>query len=278
MISLDAVKDFKVLVVGDAIRDEYVYVRALGKAVKEAALSLQELKKEEFSGGAHAGGNHIKGFCSEVDVSTSPIINVTRRLVEETYLRKITVLHSSEARGSSRHYDIGAYDLVIVTDFGYGTLTPELIAKLSKEARFLAVNAQTNAPNYGFNMITKYPRADYVVVDELEARLAAHDKDGDIEDVILKLGFKKIIVTLGANGAIGFDGAFERAKAATNMVKETMGAGDAFLCVTSPFAAAGASMKDLIRIGNAAGAAKTQIIGHRASVTKESLKAYLNGQ
>ena len=111
----------------------------------------------------------------------------------------------------------------------------------------------------------------------MEARLAAHDRESPIEDVILALGFKNIIVTMGINGATGFDGVFERSKALTNTVVDTMGAGDAFLCVAAPFAAAGASMRDVLKIGNAAGAAKVGIIGHRSSVGKEQLMEYLNG-
>jgi sugar/nucleoside kinase (ribokinase family) len=140
------------------------------------------------------------------------------------------------------------------------------------------VNTQTNATNFGFNMITKYPRADLVVLDELEARLAVHDRDGDIEDVVLKLdrlGYHRLIVTRGIHGAIGFDGAFERQEALTDKVTDTMGAGDAFLAVASPFAAVGASLKTLVRLGNAAGAAKVGIVGHRSSVTKEALEKYL---
>ena len=77
--------------------------------------------------------------------------------------------------------------------------------------------------------------------------------------------------------AIGFDGAFERQNAMTDKVIDTMGAGDAFLAVSSPFAAAGVAMRDLIRIGNAAGAIKVGIVGHRKSVDKETLRKYING-
>jgi sugar/nucleoside kinase (ribokinase family) len=55
-----------------------------------------------------------------------------------------------------------------------------------------------------------------------------------------------------------------------------MGAGDAFFCVTAPFAAAGASMPELLEIGNAAGAIKCGVVGHREAVTKAALMAYLN--
>ena len=271
MISFDRVKDLRVLVVGDAILDEYVYVTCLGKAVKEPALSAKILRREEFRGGAWAAAAHAANFCAEVTVSTAPLVNVTRRYVEDTYLRKLFTLHDTRQGDMSADVDVRSYDCVIITDFGYGTLTEPLIARLAKEARYLAVNAQTNAPNMGFNMITKYRRADYVVIDELEARLAAHDRDSSIEDVILKLGFRNIVVTLGKNGAIGFDGAFERAPSLTEKITDTMGAGDAFLCVTAPFAAVGASMKDLLRLGNAAGAVKVGIVGHRSSVNKEAV-------
>ena len=279
MIDLDRVKDYSVLVVGDTIMDEYVYVRPLGKAVKETALSAEIKKREVFKGGVWAGAAHIVNFCRNVDVYTGTDVMWNSRLVDEIYFRKLSVTHERKKYPDDvvHWHDIGAYDLVIVTDFGHGMLTKELIARLTKEARFLAVNAQTSSTNYGFNLITKYPRADYIVVDELEARLAAHDKDSDIEDVILALGYKNIIVTLGAHGAIGFDGAFERQPAVTDKVVDTMGAGDAFLCVSAPFAASGLSMRELVRLGNIAGALKTGIVGHRGSVTKEAMQEALNG-
>ena len=278
MIDLERVKDLKVLLVGDAIIDEYVYVTTIGKAVKENALSCIKRNTESFRGGVWAAAEHVRNFCAQGDVYSGPNVMWNSRLVDDVYLRKLFVTHDflkdSDALQMDEYAhmpDVGAYDLVIVTDFGHGLMSKHMIEKLTREARFLAVNAQTNATNFGFNLITKYPRADFVVIDELEARLAAHDKESDIEDVIMKLGFDKIIVTRGTLGAVGFDGAFERHGALTNKVVDTMGAGDAFLSVASPFAAAGASMRDLINIGNAAGAVKVGIVGHRASVTKKDL-------
>jgi sugar/nucleoside kinase (ribokinase family) len=279
MLDLDRVKDFRVLVVGDGITDEYRYVKPRGKSIKANTLSVESLKRREtFHGGAWAAAGHASGICAQVDVLTGP--NVMRNIyfVDETYTSKVFNVHEMhEATETPKEFDIRSYDVVIVTDFGHGTMTKTLIERVMREARYLAVNAQTNTMNYGFNLITKYRPADFVVVDELEARLAAHDKDSPIEDVILELGFKNIIVTMGANGAVGFDGAFERQAALTEQVVDTMGAGDAFLCVTAPFAAAGFSMKQLLRIGNAAGAIKVGIVGHRCSVDRETLARHLNG-
>ncbi len=278
MIDLDRVKDYRVLFIGDAIIDEYMYVKTIGKAVKENALSSQFIRKESFAGGVVAAHKHLATFCKKVSYDVGTNIMWNRRVIDDVYLRKLFVIHDLRDFHEKRpEFDIGSFDLVVITDFGHGCMTDALIEKISKEAKFLAVNAQTNATNYGFNMITKYPRADFVVVDELEARLATHDAKRPIEDVILKLGFKKIIVTQGTRGAIGYDGtSFERQDALTDKVVDTMGAGDAFLAVTSPFAAAGFPMKDLLAIGNAAGAIKCAIIGHRTSVTKEAVSRYLN--
>jgi len=284
MIDLDRVKDYRVLMVGDAIMDEYIYVKTIGKAIKENALSSIRGSSEVFKGGVWAAAAHARNFCAQVDVYSGPNVMWNSRLVDDVYLRKLFVTHEMRENADVLQLDdyaglpdVGNYDLVVVTDFGHGLMSKNLIAKLTMEARFLAVNAQTNATNYGFNLVTKYSRADFVVVDELEARLAAHDRDSPIEDVILELGYRDIIVTRGTQGAVGFDGAFERQGALTDKVIDSMGAGDAFLAVTAPFAAAGASMKDLIRIGNAAGAAKVNIIGHRSSVDRETLERYLNG-
>lgn len=278
MIDLEDVKNVKVLLVGDSIIDEYHYVRPLGKSIKEHTISVFADGKETFNGGVWAAAEHVKSLCKTVDVQTGPQAMANIRFVDKDYTRKLFTVHERRSGLAGIEAKLGDYDLVIVTDFGHGTLNQPLIERLTREARFLAVNAQTNSQNYGFNLITKYPRADYVVIDELEARLAAHERDAPIEEVIKKLGYHNIIVTRGAHGAIGYrEGVFERQEAITDKVIDSMGAGDAFLAMSAPFAFLGLPMKDLVRIGNAAGAAKTSIVGHRKSVDRATLEIYLNG-
>lgn len=274
-MNLEAVRKYKVLVVGDGIIDEYFYVKPIGKSIKENVISTLFENSEKFKGGVWAGANHIKDFCEVVHVMTGPSVMENWRFVDQTYMHKLFTMHKKNGNGGYDSLDISIYDLVIVTDFGHGAITPYLIEKLTNEAKYLAVNAQTNSTNFGFNLVTKFKRADFVVIDELEARLAAHDRDSPIESVIGALGFPHIIVTLGKNGAMGFDGEFHHAPALTEVVKDTLGAGDAFLCVTAPFAKAGFSMPDLLRIGNAAGAVKVGVVGHQSSVTKDALRIYL---
>ena len=59
-----------------------------------------------------------------------------------------------------------------------------IINKITKANIFVAINAQTNSANRGFNLITKYSKADYVCIDEPEFRLAAHNKTTPLTELL----------------------------------------------------------------------------------------------
>lgn len=273
---IESVKDYRVLVVGDAIIDEYHYVKTLGKSPKENLIPCAYLESEVFQGGTVAAAEHVRSFCANVSLCVSPTAVRKVRFIDRDYMRKIFEVQYDPQMARNTYLE-GVYDAVVVTDFGHGRVTPEMIAQLAAMP-FLAVAAQTNASNIGYNLITKYPRADYIVIDEPEARLAAADKDGHIEDVLQKLAHgrcEKFIITHGRNGAYGYDhGKFFHAPAMSDKVLDTMGAGDAFFAVTAPMAKTG-NIEDLLLIGNAAGALKCGIIGHRNPVTKEALIEFI---
>lgn len=268
---MDCISSYKVLVVGDGIIDEYVYVTPLGMSAKESILAVKHERSERFSGGVWAAARHVEGFCGDVTLICGDATITKRRYVDRGMKKLFEVHEQCTGNGFSWDADVSAYDLVIAADFGHGAITSSMREDMTETAKYLAVNAQTNSANRGFNLITKYKRADFVVVDELEARLAAHDRESRIEAVVEKLGFHKIIVTRGSYGAVGFDGEFSYSQARAEKVVDTMGAGDAFFCVTAPLAAAGADMQTLLEVGNAAGAVKCGVVGHRQAVTKEAL-------
>jgi bifunctional ADP-heptose synthase (sugar kinase/adenylyltransferase) len=275
---IESVKDFRVLFMGDHIIDEYHYVEALGKSPKEPIIPVRYLSEEVFDGGTNAAAKHAQAFCNTVHVWVGNKVTRKVRMVDKTYLRKLAEVHYDE----DKVLHLGEYgfvDAVVVTDFGHGYMTRDRITNACENSSFLAVNAQTNSANIGFNLITKYPRADYIVIDEYEARLAAQDQRGPIEGVIRKLAkdrCERFVVTHGTQGAYGYDhGKMYHRKAFTDRVLDTMGAGDAFFAVTAPMAKTG-SMEDLLLIGCAAGALKCQITGHRESVTKDNLIRFLN--
>ena len=273
---IDSVSHARVLVVGDTIIDEYHFVTPLQRAAKEILIPMRFKHKEHFAGGVDAAAAHLATFCAKVDVASAGPSTRKVRFVDESYLRKLAEVHYSDGHGGRPRPDMSDYDCVIAADFGHGEIKD---ASEFSEAPYLAVSTQTNSANRGFNLITKYPSADYIVIDEPEARLAAMDPDGHIEDVVHKLAHgrcDKFVVTHGPHGAYGYDnGKFYHQKAMSNeLVRDTIGAGDAFFAITAPMARNG-SMEDLLLIGCAAGAIKTGIVGHRASVTKEALLEFI---
>ncbi|MDE3060853.1 MAG: adenylyltransferase/cytidyltransferase family protein [Pseudomonadota bacterium] len=310
---IESVKDMRVLVIGDAIIDEYHYVLPMGKSAKEHMIATRYQDREQFAGGVFATANHISSFCKQVEVITalggrddysdflrerlSPNVKLTaitrpdvpttrkRRFVDPTYMRKLfevyfmddepLVKEAENALNDAIARRIGEYDVVIANDFGHGLIGQSTVALLCSEARFLAVNSQSNSANMGYNLIHKYPRADYVSIDAPEARLAVTDKISPIETVISKLlperiACSKFIITHGKHGCITHERGdiVHTIPALTKSVVDTVGAGDAFLAVTAPLVAKGAPLNQVGFVGNIAGALKVAIIGHQRSVNK----------
>jgi len=318
---IDSIKDKSVLLIGDTIIDEYHYVSPLGKSPKENLIPTLYRSAEVFAGGVIAAANHVAGFCRDIHVITclgddsdaedlvrrtlKPNVRLTvinrpatpttrkRRFVDSDYLRKMFEVYFMDDTPLSGAFEaevIGKfagcaadYDLVIATDFGHGMLTGKIRQELQTRSRFLAVNAQSNSANHGFNLITKYRRADYVCIDAPEARLAVGDTHAEIEVVAGELlpshvDCSRLIVTHGRHGCVACDRqrGIHRIPAFTGRAIDTMGAGDAFLAVTSPLVASGHDMEKIGFIGNAVGAIKVGIVGHRQSVDRIPLLKYLN--
>lgn len=274
---IESVKDYSVLFVGDTIIDEYQYVKPLGKSPKENIIPGLALEMEWYAGGVQAAAEHARSFCRTVDIYTGFGGVRKVRYVDKNYMRKLYEVHYPFDKSDPQRWRPA--DVVVVTDFGHGFLEYMPLAEVDDYKGFLAINCQTNSANIGFNLITKYKKANYVVLDEYEARLAMHNNRSDIRDVMARLAadrYEKLVVTLGKRGAIGLDHTgFHECPAFTDKVIDTMGAGDAFFAVTAPMAKTG-SMPDLLKIGNAAGALKTQIVGHSKPVTKQALIEFLH--
>jgi bifunctional ADP-heptose synthase (sugar kinase/adenylyltransferase) len=184
--------------------------------------------------------------------------------LEEQLLRKLEEL-------------LPQYDFVIVADYGHGLFTERAIHLICARARFLAVNTQVNAGNRGFNLISKYPRADFVSLGEPEARLDARKLTGDLSAVMRaassRLGSKYFLVTCGASGCVCCDQqqAIVEVPAVAIRVVDRVGAGDAVLSVTAPCAALGLPAEVLGFIGNVVGAEACMIMGHRNSIEPSSV-------
>ncbi len=313
---LEEVKDYKVLVVGDTIIDDYVYVYPMGKSPKENIIATLYEESEIFAGGVIAAANALASICGSVDVVTvlgaadshrdlveasiKDNVNLTilerpsspttrkQRFVEPDYVKKLFEVYfmddsplpedAETSLNSIISEKAADYDLVMVTDFGHGMLQPSTIALLAEKAKFLAVNAQSNSANLGYNLITRYPRADYICIDTHEARLAVGNKFKEIADILSedlsrRIDCDRITVTLGSDGCVTFEkgAGMCEAPAIAGAPVDTVGAGDAFFAITAPIVASGAAMKDIGFIGNIAGGLKVGIVGHRRTVDKVAI-------
>jgi sugar/nucleoside kinase (ribokinase family) len=160
-------------------------------------------------------------------------------------------------------------------DFGHGLL--EVKERDTLEwARFLAVNSQSNAGNYGFNTVTKYLKPKFICIDDPEARLAAGMQIDPIDIVIERLrgltGCNQMVVTHGKFGSRWMD--LKGAGLAPAFVSggiDTMGAGDAVMAVSAPLVATGLPVQMAAFVGNIAGAIKTSIVGHRRHVNRQEI-------
>lgn len=270
---LDSARKKKVLFVGETIHDYYHFVRPLGRPLKESIISVEQVEEERYIGGVVAAREHAKAFC-DPDLFTSRHMVIKHRWVEQSHNRKLFEVYEAISQPHQVEWpDLDAYDLVVVTDYGHGMMDPAAVQRLCDHAKYLAVNVQTNSGNYGFNLATKWPKVDYLVVDEPEARLATQNRAGPIEDSLEELSERadKVIITLGKQGSIGrHAGHVSRGTALTDKVVDTIGAGDAFFAITALIAQE-ADIGTIQQVGNAAGAIKTGIVGHRAAVSRSAL-------
>lgn len=315
MSGLEKIRPLRVLLIGDAVIDEYQYVRSMGKTSKANVIATHLLETESFAGGIFACANHVASFCDTVHIVTSlgrkntqeafirerlkPNVTmhaiyrdgmpttVKRRFLDANFLSKLfevydfddTPLNAKEQSGLDGHLKsvLPDYDVVICLDYLHGLISIETAALLAKHAKFLAVNTQTNAANVGYNPVTRYPRADYVCIDEPEMRLAMLDRKGPVDSLLVqvaqKLASPKAIGTRGHRGCLAYEagrGLFP-VPVLSRKVVDAVGAGDAFLAVTAPLVAAGLPMELVGFIGNVVGSQAVMIVGNRESVESAPL-------
>ena len=315
---IEKLKNVKVLVVGDVIIDEYVYCTPMGRVEKAPIISTQWTGEERFMGGSVAIARHIDQLTDHVGllatineqdarwindelsqtrikahfVSSKEIATVRKRryiaktssifqkMFEVNYLDDKRQENVEKRMTETLKKVMHDYDAIIVADFGHGLVTTEVINAVLKSGKFVAVNAQTNSANHGYNYITKYHSPSYISIDENELRLPFQDKHGDTQELIKKLvqvsNCRKINVTLGSEGALYFENKKHYyVPALAGRVVDTVGAGDAVLAITSLLAYTGCPPELIPFIGNCMGAIAVTIVGNKEPVSLEKLKTFI---
>ena len=317
--ALEKARTTSVLFVGETIIDEYQYCESIGKSGKEPVLAVRYVSEEKFAGGVLATANQSAAFCDRIGMLTllgtkdsheefvreklNPKIDasflymagartiVKRRMVETYPFQKLFEVYFMdqevpEAVNKALYARLQAilprYDAVVVTDYGHGMLTPEIIELLCGSDRFLAVNTQTNAANQGFNSPSKYARADFLCLSEKELRLEVRNRTKDLRLIVAetaeRLSCKQMMVTRGRSGSLCYHAkeGFFAIPSFTTRIVDRIGAGDALLAVASLCAAQDVPMEVTGFIGNAVGAQAVETVGNRSVVTPEALARQIN--
>ncbi len=317
---VESLSDLNVLVVGDAIIDQYHYVSPLGQTGKGNVLAVRYDTEEQFAGGSIAVANHIAGFVKSVTLAAglgdtdshedfireklqknvttvfSRFKNaptVTKRRFVDSDLSKLFEVYFFHDEPALEHDgrevcqwltdNLAKYDVVVVADFGNGFITSDMVRVLGDKSRYLAVNTQINSGNRGYHVINRYPRADFVSLNEPELRLAAHNRHDPLEKVSEEVAGNtkatQLAVTRGTKGVMILDTksrTFHKIPALSSRVIDRIGAGDAFLSLSALCLGKGIDAEVAAFVGSVAAAIDVQIVCNREPIDPVALKKYIS--
>ncbi|HJJ42263.1 MAG TPA: PfkB family carbohydrate kinase [Methanocorpusculum sp.] len=318
---LSNAENLKILLIGEVIIDEYDYCDMIGVATKDPAIGVRFLSKEIFAGGIIAAANNISNFVKNVDClamigdydsqedfirehlnknvnpifftkNDSPTIVKQRFAIKGPSIQKLFEVHrinqltiDAESKKSLHKLILSIikdYDLVLVVDYGHGFISADTAELISEYSKFLALNVQTNSGNRGFNVVSKYPSADFICLNDAELKIEERNNPGNIYDMLKsvsnKLSCPLTIVTQGKEGCLccdNFDKIFS-VPAFAGRVVDRIGSGDAFIALGSLFAVQNAASEVTGFIGNAAAAIAVETVGHRESIQNVGFKKFID--
>jgi len=314
--AVESLKDLRVLVLGESIVDQYVFCEALGKSGKEPVLVVRELETQQYAGGAVAIAHHLADFCQKVTLLSmlgedgqyeeflrggmpdnvsarflrkrgAPTI-VKKRFVDTVSHNKTmgvyslddSPLESDEEEELSVLLDqlIRAHDLLIVSDYGHGFISPKIAKLVSTAGVFCSLNAQINAANIGYHTMKNYSGVDCAIINEGELRHELRDRQSLVtplaEQLLKSLRSQHLVVTQGSNGASLYTANHDRVHtcpAFAGKVVDKVGSGDALLALLSCCLYNQVDLDVALLIGSLAAAQVVETVGNSQTVNKPQL-------
>ncbi len=229
MSYIDRLFNYKALIVGETIIDEYVFCNPIGKSGKETYMVFQQEKAEKYLGGILSMAQNLSALVKNVNVLTSigsieshkkkiirelnkninfnfitkknsPTILKKRFIesIDNTKLLGIYSFNEDKYLGEEERLLINKFkklkkkvDLLILSDYGHGFFSKKLRREISKLNKFTSINAQVNSSTIGYHTISKYKKSNLVLMNEKELRHELRDKNSNHIELMKKL--QKII-------------------------------------------------------------------------------------
>ena len=272
----------RVAVIGDIILDEYVDCEPVGLSREDPTIVVTPNDANVFVGGAAIVAQHTRTLGAQVDfysiagvdsnadwLETQMTAHGVNSFIYQDESRPTTVkrrfrtqnktlLRVNEYRSHSlaKHLQqqllsdfekhVAEYDLVVFSDFSYGLLTSDMVAKLQAIAKAhnvaMVADSQTSSQR---GDLSKFKDLMLVTPTEIEARLAVEIESNDvglavvIERLARELNSQFVIITLGADGALMLDNTeptnprLDSLPALNKNPVDVSGAGDLLLISTS---------------------------------------------
>lgn len=289
-------RDLKISVFGDVIVDTYTNCQGIGMSREDTSLAVRKIDQKSFVGGAGIVALHAAGLGAQVTLFCSVGNDDAGNFCKETLsgaglslrsfedeFRPTVVKNRFRASGKTllRLNDYsdkqipdegaeyltkefgkisGNNDLMIFSDFSYGTLTKEGIADLilagDESGIKMAADSQSSSQ---IGNILKFKGVDMITPTEYEARLATNDFTGGLNTVasaLMKLttcgsafitqGKDGVLVLSRDQGGIKID----HLPAFSDNPVDTAGAGDAFLVGASMSSAIGLTIWESALVGS----------------------------
>jgi D-beta-D-heptose 7-phosphate kinase/D-beta-D-heptose 1-phosphate adenosyltransferase len=307
----------RLLVVGDLMIDEYVW-GTVERISPEAPVQVVEVYNEEYTlGGSGNVVNNLVTLGAQVSVlgvigtgrdgkqllnnlsdlgvdargviqeAGRPTTKKTRIIAEHQQVLRID--RETKKEISSQTYNaltklaasmIPDVDVILVSDYGKGLITRDLIAALVKLAQ--KHGKLTIADPKGLDF-SKYAGVSLLTPNKREASLASgveivNEKSllAAGRSLLQHSGIEKLLITCGKDGMVFFESEHRHIKISTNAreVYDVSGAGDTVVAVLGLGLAAGLSYREAVRLANTAAGIVVGKVG-TATVSRKELAGAL---
>jgi rfaE bifunctional protein kinase chain/domain len=311
---LEAARDRRVVVVGDAMLDVYlrgdverispeapvpvVRVRerrhALGGAANVAHNVAAVGARCELVAavGADRGGEILRSMLREIDADDSTLVDVERPTTTKTRIvarsqQVVRVDEEDDADLSGNDVDrllaalngaIARADAVVLEDYHKGVLVPRVISAAIAAARQRAVPVVVD-PKYRNFFLYRGATVFKPNRRELEAALGAAvdiEHPAALPETLRRLGVEHLLLTLGERGMalLGSDGSVRRVPTVAREVYDVVGAGDTVTAYLAAVLAAGGTVSEAAIIANYAAGVEVGKLGAATVTADEVLDAY----
>lgn len=305
--TIDDFRKANILVIGDIMLDQYVHAH-VSRISPEAPVPIAHVKSEKYVlGGAANVAHNIAALGGKVsligrigtDVYAEKLLELTKEkniitggvVRQEGYptilktrivglnqqllrIDREDIKQDSGAVSKSIPADLGDYDIILISDYAKGTISPSLMEALKKASGNVRILVDPRPKN-----IDLY-KGVYLVSPNLKEAEAITHLSLENGDTIDKIGTKlkellggNILITLGAEGMALFEGVKRHFPTQATEVYDVSGAGDTVISTMALALAAGADLESAVDIANHAAGVVVKKPGTATLSSKELAEA-----